>query len=393
MIAWPSLFAAASLTFVLLGSGTAHANQRADELSAEAGDLLFLSPPDYDGAIEKYQQAIVLSPEGRFYFNLCAAYYESGRYGLALQACDAVAVVGADEKVMKKTATVLGLVEKQLRNMGLDPDVLRRQIKEAEEGDDDPVDPVDPTDPDPDDPVDPVDPTDPNNGKGGKGGDGKGGGPGGGQVDLTQYNAEKPKDSLFATKPLSHDYTWTVGASLMAASSTVGGDYFGSGAGGFKGWVDYMVVPERKIGLQGHIGFTNVAPSDELDGGSLSIVEIGGSVYSHLRCMGRTCITPMVGVQLAGMQPSDIESTEVRLASFGIHAEANISFAFGKSWQHVLSVSPGFSVYMPAFGSYDNGLEAMDFGLDAAGAVIGVSFGYTRRFDTPFGQAPFITLE
>ncbi len=400
MIAWPDLFSRGGLRAVtcltagwmslVAVSEVAHANPRADELSQEAGDLLFATPPNYDAAIDKYQQAIVLAPEGRFYFNLCVAYYESGRYGLALQACDAVAVVGADEKVTKKTASVLALVEKQLRAMGLDPDPLRKQIADSTGGDGGTGGDGTGGDGTGGDGTG-GDGGDGTGTTGGGGGDGTGGGGGGGQVDLNQITAPKPTESLFATKPLSHDYTWTVGGSLFAASSTVGGDMFGSGGGGFRGWVDYIVSPERKVGLQGHIGFTNIAPADGSDE-SLSIVEFGGSVYAHVKCVGRMCITPLAGISLAGMQPSSL-GEEVRMATFGVRAEGTVSFAFGPRWQHVLTVTPALNIYLPAFGSYDNGLDPASFGLDQAGTTFALGVGYTRRFDTPFGQAPFITLE
>ncbi|MCA9679898.1 MAG: hypothetical protein KC464_33010, partial [Myxococcales bacterium] len=141
MIAWPGslvrggLLAATVATCLLTAPGAARAGDpRAEELSTQAGDLMFETPPKYDEAIDKYQQAIILSPEGKYYFNLCVAYYESGRYGLALQACDAVSVAGADDKVTKKTKQVLELVEKQLRGMGQDPAKLRAQIASTSTG-------------------------------------------------------------------------------------------------------------------------------------------------------------------------------------------------------------------------------------------------------------------
>jgi hypothetical protein len=39
------------------------------------------------------------------------------------------------------------------------------------------------------------------------------------------------------------------------------------------------------------------------------------------------------------------------------------------------------------------GPPADQIGLDEGGAIAYFGLGYTRRFDTPFGQTPFVTLE
>src|SRR5690242_2990227 len=93
---------AVTLAALIGASQFATADERADELAKEAGELMFADPPQYDKAIDLYKQAIVLSPEGKFYFNLCVAYYSVGEFGLALQSCDAVTEAGADAKLQGK---------------------------------------------------------------------------------------------------------------------------------------------------------------------------------------------------------------------------------------------------------------------------------------------------
>ena len=56
----------------------------------------------------------------------------------------------------------------------------------------------------------------------------------------------------------------------------------------------------------------------------------------------------------------------------------------------------GVNLYTKAFASPSDpsqGLPADQIGLDEGGAIAYFGLGYTRRFDTPFGQTPFVTLE
>ena len=91
------------------------------------------------------------------------------------------------------------------------------------------------------------------------------------------------------------------------------------------------------------------------------------------------------------MQPESTGS-EVRFASLGIRLEGAVSYSLGKKFEHVINVTPGLSFYMPSVGSYED-MDPVDFGLDKGSSAFYFGLGYTHRFDTPFGQAPFITLE
>jgi len=371
----------------LLGSTEAQAEDpRAEALAKEAGDLMFADPPRYEDAIEKYTQAIVLSPEGKFYFNLCVAYYQMGEFGLALQACDAVAIAGADATLQAKTDKTIGKVEAQIRAMGQDPENFRGGGGDDGGGDDGGSGDGSGTD------DGGGDGDGDGSGSGGGGGDGSGGGGGtGAPIDTTKSLKGAPPPSLFVSKPPSHDYTWSVGGSLYAMGGSVGQmDYYGSGGAGFRLFADYMAVKAQKIGFEGYLGFNNMAAGDA-DVGALSIVDLGAAAYMHVLTAGRLMVTPLVGVQISGMQPADLGS-EVRYAAFGLRAEAQVAYAFGKKYEHVVSVAPSLNFYAPSFGDYE-GAGPDVYGLDEGGTVFSLGVGYTRRFDTPFGQAPFITLE
>jgi len=392
-----SFFLAAALT--LGGAQAAFADPRADKLAEEASDLMFTDPPRYQEAIEKYHQAIVLSPEGRFYFNLCVAYYQIGEFGLALQSCDAVSAAGSDPKLDDKTRKTLDKVEAKIREMGKDPADLRRANNGGGTGGDGTGGDGTGGDGTGGDGTggdgtggDGTGGDGTGGDGGGGGGDGSGGGGGGGQpVDTSEFKGAPPP-SLFATKPPSHDYTWSLGGELYGMSGSFGtGDYYGAGGAGFRVHADYVVAPKQKIGLQGYLGFNNIAAGDGVTGQSLSIVDVGIGAYMHVLCKGRLCVTPLVGAQIGGMQPEDT-GTEVRFASLGLRGEAAISYALGSKYEHVIGVTPGIQVYLPSVGDYE-GMEPAEFGLDKGSSAFYFGLGYTHRFDTPFGQAPFITLE
>ncbi len=364
----------AACGLMLGGAETAHADPRADQLAADAKAAMFAEPPRYAEAIDKYNQAIVLSPEGKFYFNLCVAYYSIGEFGNALEACDSVERAGADAKLMEKNAKILKQVEDQIRAMGGDPEKLRNPDTGGDGGDGTGDGTGD-------------------GGDGGGGGDGIGGSGGTGEpVDDPGDFKGAPPPSLFASKPPSHEYTWTVGGSLYGLSSQMGreGEYATGGAG-FRLFADYMLVPARKIGLQGYLGFATIGGGETFDD-PLNIVEFGIAGYIHATCKGRFCVTPLAGAHIAGLQPQSL-GDEVRFATVGLRAEVSLSYSLGAKYEHVVSFTPGFNVYLPAVGTYDTGEGPMDFGLDETGSTVSIGVGYTHRFDTPFGQAPFITLE
>ncbi|MEZ4367427.1 MAG: hypothetical protein R2939_14305, partial [Kofleriaceae bacterium] len=124
--------------------------ERADALNEEGKALM--KDKRYEEATDRFLQAVNLSPEGRLYFNLCAAFYQQGLFYDAVQACEAVPGNGADAALTDKAAKLLGAVKAEADRQGIDltpPPV-------------DPGDPIDPGDPtDPGDPSNPGDPTKP----------------------------------------------------------------------------------------------------------------------------------------------------------------------------------------------------------------------------------------
>jgi hypothetical protein len=97
----------------------------------------------------------------------------------------------------------------------------------------------------------------------------------------------------------------------------------------------------------------------------------------------------------AGMTASD-GSEAFNYVAFGGRAELALSYAFGSRFENVISAMAGVNLYTKVFASPsdpDVGPPADLIGLDQGGAIAYFGLGYTRRFDTPFGQTPFVTLE
>lgn len=68
---------------------------------------------DLEGAAEFFRQAIELSPDPRFYFNLCYTLEKSGKLVEAREACDAVAGTG-DARLESKAAQLSSKIDERL---------------------------------------------------------------------------------------------------------------------------------------------------------------------------------------------------------------------------------------------------------------------------------------
>ena len=66
-------------------------------------DCLNFGSPEDPGVMWQFREAIRLSPEARFYFNLCAALDRMNHDNEALQACGAVYTNGASEDLRQRT--------------------------------------------------------------------------------------------------------------------------------------------------------------------------------------------------------------------------------------------------------------------------------------------------
>ena len=86
-----------AVCFALVGVAGAQPADRANKLNEDGKALL--RAKRYTEASDLFRQAIVLQPEGRFYYNLCMSLYHEGKLGEALTACRAVGPNGGNETV------------------------------------------------------------------------------------------------------------------------------------------------------------------------------------------------------------------------------------------------------------------------------------------------------
>ncbi len=376
-------------------AGVAHAQpqKQADQLNEEG--KAFLRAKKYAEASDKFRQAIVLLPDGRFYYNLCMSLYHEGKLGEALTACRAVAPNGGNETAVKGAQAIMEEhIKPKMREAGFDPDAVATTGGGGGGGGGD---------------------TGTGGGGGGGGGDTGGGGGdtgGGGGGDTgtggggdggsgssggggtAQNFTVDPPPSLFtATTPPDHDYTWTLGGQLLGMNTSIGetGRYQAQGQG-FRLVGDYMLSPRTKVGAQGYIGATYVGDGDDVVGDdALTIVDVGIAGYKEL-CRKRACLKPLIGGHIGLLQTDSMaQVSDEAMITFGIRPEIGFEYAVGSRMEHVITASLGLSIYLPVIGKY--AFDPADFGLDKSSANGYFGIGYTHRFNTPLGSSPFFTLQ
>ncbi|MBT8493079.1 MAG: hypothetical protein KJO07_08470 [Deltaproteobacteria bacterium] len=348
--------------------------QRADELNSQ-GKQLF-SQQKFGEALAKFRQAVIVDPRGKYYFNVCFTLAQLKRWQDAVKACEAVAPNGADERLREKADELLANLRAQ----------LAAQQGNQSSGDGGGT-----------------------SGGGDQGGGDQGGGDQGGGDQGGDFGGDTgdggagtggagtapPPPMLSAgPPPLAHDYRWSVGFELFGLSNlSVGDDPLGgleeySDSGVQVRFTGNMIfAPNRRIGGQAYIGYSNIAST--FTDSALSLFDLGIGGFWHLPITGNLYLTPQVGAHLSLQGP--VEESQVFLAG-GARMGASLDWALGQRGTHVLSVSTALNLYTRA-GGESNGLFPEDYGLDTGGASLVLGLGYTLRFQTPLGQFPVINLE
>lgn len=383
-----------ALGLVLL-SGVAMAETQADianRENEEGKQLMFQQK--YADASAKFRDAAARTNEGKYYFNLCTSLYQEGKFGEAMTACNTADKNAPDDKLKDKVAKLRDKIQTDAKAANVDISGVG-----TGGGGGDPNLP----------PPNGGTGTPPDGGAGGNSGTqpppngGTGGPPAAGGPSMAV--APPPQQALFlATKP-EHNYTWSLGGEFFGGGGKIGRqDYYGSSGFGVRFHGDYLVMPKQKIGVQGYLQITNFSAGSMQDPNlvsSLDDFDLGVAAYKHFCPIGgHLCFTPLAGVHLAFMSPAgstDGAGSEVfNYTAFGGRLELALSYAFGSRFENVVSVMVGANLYSKVFASPSDpsqGPPADMIGLDQGGAIGYFGLGYTRRFDTPFGQTPFVTLE
>ncbi len=371
----------AGFGLALLASSAAVAQTQA-EIAAreneEGKNLLF--DGKYADASAKFQDAVARVPEPKYFFNLCTSRFQEGKFGEALTACNAADKNG-DDKLKAKTAKLVEKIQEEAKKQGID-------LQATGGGGGPGPGEMPPPGGDPNQP--PV--TDPNNP----------GGPAGGPAGGGYAVGRPPEVNMFKAAPPENKYTWSLGIDLFTGGGQIGqADYFGTAAGGFRLKGDYMLNPAARFGAQGYLQVTHFAEGEDQMGTgaqTLDVIDLGAAAYKHLcGSTARACFTPLAGLQLAMMSPAgegDGAGSQVfNYAAIGARLELGFQYALGTRYEHVLGIHAGLNAYSAVFSEPMDGFTAAEWGLDKGGAVAYVGAGYTYRFQTPFGTAPFVTLE
>ncbi len=361
----------------------AHAGTQAEIAVAEneeGKNLMFAG--NYKGASDKFRSAADRAPEAKYYFNLCTSLYQQGIFGAALTACNAGDNLSPDPKLKEK-------IQKTQEKIKSDAAVQHIDLAPTGAG---------------------GGAAGPETGNGGTTSMGQNAQPpdgqppqnlGGGPVSQPQYAVGRPTQNLIAAVKPEQSYVWTLGIDLYAGGGRIGqSGAFGQAAGGFRLKGDYMVNPAAKFGVQGYFQATHFGQGNmdvlTTTANTLDVLDIGLAAYKHV-CAKSLCLTPLAGVEYSLMSPANQNdgagSQVFNYAAVGARIEVALSYAFGNHLEHVISAELGANFYTAVFSQPQGGTSAADYGLDTGGGAGYLGLGYTYRFNTPFGSAPFVSLE
>ncbi len=376
--------AASSLLALIAFGSSAFAQSQAalaEKANEEGKELMY--EEKYEQAADKFRDAAARTNEPKYFFNLCTAFYQAGRFSQALTACNNVKNSSPTPEQTDKADKLLGKINEEAKKQNI-------VLEPAGGGGGDPMT-GDPTRDPVTDPTQPIDPTNPDPG------------PGPGPTPPQPVVGARPSGGglFMAVKPDNGKYVWSLGAELFGGGGKMGSrDVYGTASAGFRLKSDYMLNSAARLGAQGYLQYTQFSQGDDaLDGSApLSVVDIGGALFKHL-CppnTSRLCLTPLVGVHIALMNPDDNSPNgeqTFEYAALGGRAELAAHVALGRRNEHVIGVALGASVYTRAFSGPSFDSDGMDVALDEGGVSAYLSAGYTYRFNTPFGRAAFVTLE
>jgi len=103
------------LIAVVLG-GVAQAESQAEvaaRVNQEGVDLMMKAK--YDDAAAKFRDAVARVPEPKYFFNLCTALFQTGKFGEALTACDAVGKNKPAPELAAKTDKLIAKIKDEAK--------------------------------------------------------------------------------------------------------------------------------------------------------------------------------------------------------------------------------------------------------------------------------------
>nr|MBA3458072.1 hypothetical protein [Deltaproteobacteria bacterium] len=342
--------AAAAASLVCAAALTASAQSQADIASKlnDEGKALMHAGNAAEASV-KFRDAAARVPEPKYFFNLCTANYQQGKFDEAITACNA-----ADKH--SPSAELAGKIAKLVERIKADAAEQKIELHPTGGGGGDQNLP-----PDPNTPPDPNRPPDANP-----------------EMNPTYTPAvgRPPQQGLFTGTSADNHYTWTLGLDLYGGGGQVGDGRYGNVAGGFRLKGDYLLSRAARLGAQIYLQYSAFAPGEDQLGAaaSLSVIDFGVAAYKHfcLPSYERLCMTPLAGIQLALMAPGDDQNstgeTVFNYSAIGGRVELGAHYAIGRRFEHVIGVGVGINVYSAVISDSED-LMASDVGLDKGGAA------------------------
>jgi tetratricopeptide (TPR) repeat protein len=304
-------------------------NPQAEALNEE-GKKLYAEQKDYAGAAAKFQGAIALSPDARYYFNLCMSLDKQEKFDDALIACDEVYNRNPDAELQGKA--------------GKRASQIRAKIRARQ--------PVDPANPNPT-PTPPV--------------------------------VEEPEP-----EPIDpgRNYKYSLGGQIgLWFPGGLGDDTYNGVGTAFKVDASLMLSQKLGLGLQLFAGASLVSGSREM-----SVWDAGAALYWTKKIAGPLYFSPLGGVSLVALFPEGPNGAN-QYASFGFHLEPALEIVVGGGTHSFRIVPLGIHYYLPPASNLKGDTSPQVFGLEDGGLTIGLSIGYGYRFTKDIMPGDIFGLE
>jgi hypothetical protein len=323
---------------------------RAEALN-DRGKTLYSEKQDYAAAVAKFRAAIAISPDARYYYNLCAALEKLTRYDEALNACDEVFNHDPRPELGEKTGKRAAAIRQEMRASKPPAPVPS------------PPAPVPAPMPTPAPTPPSTTPSSP---------------PEGEPVDAVVVDPEAP------------GYRWSLGADLgFVRNNSLGDRTFGKNGVAVQAHVAAIVAPRLRLGVEIYLHLSAFGERDDAGlSNTMTIADVGAALFWHKRLWRDLYFTPAGGLNLSFITV-DTSSDTPTFGTLGVRLEAAVEWRFAGG-RHVVRAAPiSLSYSFPSGRVFGGDLPPEDFGLDQGGTTWAFIVGYTYRFE----RGPFPGLE
>ncbi|MFH0900214.1 MAG: hypothetical protein V2A73_06265 [Pseudomonadota bacterium] len=345
---------------------------RAEALNEEGKE--FFRGKDYAAAAARFREAAELSPDARYYFNLCVALEKLEDLEGALQACDTVYTLRPSDDLKAKTgqraASIRQLKRQEQPQAGTGETASGGKPEASVSRPPDQTGRHDEDEPRPQAVADA-------NGTGDATGDGEQDADTRGRPRVRHHRRPQPRSTTTVTASAEPDmsYRWSLGGSIGPAGTNINGE--AKSAGSLRLHGSLLLSQERNLGIQLYLGSTT---TDAAGGGEVfMITDVGGAAFWHRRLRGRFVFTPLLGLHVTTILTEN--ANDEYFPTVGLRLDALFSYVVGR---HEFWAGPSLSLYAAAGKSMPNAYhEAAEYGLDEGGRILSVQFGYSYRFEMP----------